>query len=73
MPPQLGREAAREQKRPAQSRLQHPDFERQGIEIAKRYADVPARIVDQDIEPAEMTDHLAHAGVDRLRIPLVQL
>jgi hypothetical protein len=33
-----------------------PDVDGEPVEIAKRHADVPARVVHEDIEPTELAD-----------------
>ena len=63
-----------EQVRPAQVRLVHavPRVGVELVELAERDADVPRRVVDEDVAAAEVVDHAGGGGVDRRLVALVE-
>ena len=50
-----------------------PNFDCELFQVAERNANVPSGIVDEDVEPSELSQDLPDAGVDGIRIALVQL
>src|SRR2546428_10312039 len=50
-----------------------PEIGGEAIEVSERNADVPARVVDEDVEPAELRRGRVDDRRDRGRVPLVQL
>ena len=72
---QFGRKCPREQVRSAKIGLKDaiPNFGCKLVQVAERNANVPSGIVDEDVEPSELSQDLPDAGVDGIRIALVQL
>ena len=66
---------AREEERSAQVHVLDaiPDVHREAVEIAERHARVPAGVVDEDVEPAELGDHRIHCRRDRGCIVEIEL
>ena len=64
-----------EQERPPQVRLLDavPGLGVELVELAERDADVPRRVVDQDVAAAEVLDHGGGGGVDGGLVALVEL
>src|SRR2546428_9596821 len=50
-----------------------PEIGGEAIEVSERNADVPARVVDEDVEPAELRRGRVDDRRDRGRVPLVEL
>src|SRR5664279_589102 len=50
-----------------------PNLRRQCIKVAERYANVPARIVDENVKPLKMTEYTSNASINRIWISLVEL
>ena len=50
-----------------------PDLRRQRVKISEGDADVPCRVVHEDVDPAEMAHHLLKAEIDRFGVALVEL
>ncbi|HSI02216.1 MAG TPA: hypothetical protein VLA02_16575, partial [Reyranella sp.] len=50
-----------------------PDLRRKRVEVREGDADIPRRVVHEDVDPAEMADHRLEAELDRFGISLIQL
>jgi hypothetical protein len=72
---EVARGRAREEERPAQVDLLDvvPDIDRQRVQIAERDSGVPAGVVDEDVEPAELAHRRLHRRRDRGRVALIEL
>jgi hypothetical protein len=55
-----------EQERPADVGFAEPvpDLRRERVKVAERDPDVPGRVVDQDVQSAEMIDELVGGGIE---------
>src|SRR5262245_12819005 len=75
VPLKLTGKASCEQKRPTKVGFEDPipNLRRQCIEFAERDANVPPCIVDEDVDPPKMANHVFHAFIDRNRVALVKL
>src|SRR5580704_1163312 len=75
MPAQFRCKCSRQQERSAKIGLHDtvPNFSCQRVQVSKWNANVPTGVVDKDVEPTELSHNLLDAGIDRVRIALVQL
>src|SRR2546428_3980263 len=71
----MTRGGPRQQKRSAEVDLVDvvPEIGGEALEVSERNADVPARVVDEDVEPAELGPGRVDDPRDRGRVPPVQL
>ena len=75
VPLKLSGKTSREQKRPTKVCFEDaiPNLRRQCIEFAEWDANVPTCIVNQNVDPPKMANHVSHAFIDRMRVSLVKL
>jgi hypothetical protein len=75
VPPKFRRQRPCKQKRSAKVCFENPipNLRCQCIKLAERYANVLARIVDENVKPPKMTEHTSNASINRFGISLVEL
>jgi hypothetical protein len=75
VPPEFRCERPGEQERSAKVRLVDtiPNLRRKRVKVSEGDANVPRRVIHEDVDPAEMTNHLLKAEFDRFAVSLIEL